>query len=650
MRKYICAVVLFTSAFAGCKKIDLTRNPVTSITDATAFVNYGNFQTYSWGLYDYLDGYGAGTAMPSIFGSQEVNSDNIMTNSATGESGYFTGVKTAPVAAGAATNSLSVATWNFTYIRRVNLMLDHIDQSTMTQADKDHWRSVGYFFRALRYYDMIAAFQDVPWIEHATTDTSKAALYGPRTSRDTVAANMLSNLIWAEANIKTAGDGANTINKKCIQFLISRFGLFEGTWRKYHKLQDATIYLNACVTYSEKLLGANAGDMTLGSLMSSYDDVYNTQGLAGKPGIILAKQYLPANYTGTGGNGSNHQTVRYCGSNSLSWVGDVTKNAVESYLCTDGKPISTSSVYLKDDSMYSAFKNRDRRLYYTVVPPYRIKYKNPNVTSSTGASDTLWTYDSNPDWGYFIHYMNDTLQSVNKHLPLQSYSTDLTMKSGSIIPNIPHFTLYANTLSSPTGQVVANVANYLGYYYWKLYNRLPLTDGTNLGSVNDCPVFRLEEVMLNYAEAQYELGAFTQGIADHTINILRQRANPNKWPAMQMIVSNIDGSFDTNRDPDVDPVLWEIRRERRIEMFGDGFRFNDLKRWSKGSYLLGQKLGVRVTNATYGNKLSINGAIATGYVQYQPATSGWSDKYYLEPVPTQEISLNLALAPNNPGY
>jgi len=650
MKKYIGAVALFAAAVAGCKKIDLTRNPVTQITDATAFVTYTNFQTYSWGLYDYMDGYGAGAAMPSFWGSQEANSDNIMTNSATGESGYFTGAKTAPVAAGGATNSLSVAAWNFSYIRRVNLMLDHIDQSTLTPADKNHWRSVGYFFRALRYYDMIAAFGNVPWIEHATTDTSLSVLYGPRTSRDTVAANILNNLIWAEANIKPAGDGANTINKKCVQSLISRFGLFEGTWRKYHKLADANIYLNACVAYSEKLLGTGAGDMGLGSIMSSYDDVYNTVGLVGKPGIILAKQYLPAAYTGSGGNGSNHQTVRYCGSNSLSWVGDVTKNAVESYLCTDGRPISTSSVYLKDDSMYSAFKNRDRRLYYTVVPPYRIKFKNQNVTSSPGASDTVWTYDTNPAYGYFIHYMNDTLQSVNKHLPVQSYSTDLSMKSGSIIPNIPHFTLYANTLTSPSGQVVANVANYSGYYYWKLYNRIPLTDGTNLGSVNDCPVFRLEEVMLNYAEAQYELGAFTQGIADHTINILRQRANPNKWPAMQMIIANIDGSFDTNRDVDVDPVLWEIRRERRIELFGDGFRFNDLKRWSKGSYMLGQKLGVKVSNATYGNKLSINGGTATGYVQYQPASTGWNDKYYLEPVPTQEMSLNPALTPNNPGY
>jgi hypothetical protein len=104
---------------------------------------------------------------------------------------------------------------------------------------------------------------------------------------------------------------------------------------------------------------------------------------------------------------------------------------------------------------------------------------------------------------------------------------------------------------------------------------------------------------------------------------------------MQMIVGNIDGSFDLTRDPGVDPVLWEIRRERRVELFGDGFRFNDLKRWAKASYLVGQKLGVRVNNATYGNKLSINGGGTVGYVQFQQASLGWNDKYYLEPVPSQ---------------
>ena len=38
----------------------------------------------------------------------------------------------------------------YSFIRRVNLMLDHIDGSQMTEAEKAHWRSVGYFFRSYR--------------------------------------------------------------------------------------------------------------------------------------------------------------------------------------------------------------------------------------------------------------------------------------------------------------------------------------------------------------------------------------------------------------------------------------------------------------------------------------------------------------------
>jgi len=178
---------------------------------------------------------------------------------------------------------------------------------------------------------------------------------------------------------------------------------------------------------------------------------------------------------------------------------------------------------------------------------------------------------------------------------------------------------------------------------------MALTDGSNLGSTNDAPVFRLEEVMLNYAEAQFESGAFTQTIADQTINVLRQRANPTNWPSMKMDISRIDGSFDTRRDADVDPILWEIRRERRIELFGDGFRFNDIKRWSKASYMVGQAQGVKVKNSDYGGKLTILGGSATGYVIFQPAAIGWKDAYYLEPVPSGEILLNPKLG-QNPGY
>src|SRR5690606_26697311 len=42
---------------------------------------------------------------------------------------------------------------------------------------------------------------------------------------------------------------------------------------------------------------------------------------------------------------------------------------------------------------------------------------------------------------------------------------------------------------------------------------------------------------------------------------------------------------DPSRDPEVSPLLWEIRRERRMEFAFETFRLADLKRWSKLEYM-----------------------------------------------------------------
>jgi hypothetical protein len=647
MKRYIFILVAVL-ALAACKKDFLNKVPANQFTQETAFVTYQNFQTYSWALYDYFAGYGnSGATMPPSFSSQEnSNSDNISNGSL---SSYVSQSKQPAAAAGGTTTSLQISTWDFSYVRRVNVMLDHIDNSSMTQKEKDHWRSVGYFFRALRYYDLIAAFGDVPWLEHAISDTSTSILFGGRTGRDTVAKNMLDNLVWAESHINTNGEGANsnTINQNCVQFLISRFGLFEGTWRKYHNLPNANTYLQASVTYSQKLLPK------FPTLMSSYDDVFNIEDLSGgKPGIILYKQYVNTIY-------NNPQVTRYTG--STSWTSEVPKGAVESFLCTDGKPISTSAVYKGDDSMYAAFKNRDRRLYYIVMPPYSVKFSNTSITNQAGNSDNLWAYDANPDYGYFVRYMNDSISgNTNKRLPALSQTID--MKSGNVIPNVPHFSSYNVALSNlPAAKVaISQMVGTLGSYFWKFYSRIPMDGSSNYGGTQDCPLFRIEEVMINYAEAQFELGGFTQAIADQTINPIRQRANPTNWPAMKMIVANISASFDSKRDASVDPVLWEIRRERRIELFGDGFRFNDLKRWKKGNYLNDYPYGVKVydKNRMYPNiqglsnaNIKLDNGGNSGYVKNANIATplGWLDKYYLEPVPLQELAINPNLK-QSPGW
>jgi hypothetical protein len=120
------------------------------------------------------------------------------------------------------------------------------------------------------------------------------------------------------------------------------------------------------------------------------------------------------------------------------------------------------------------------------------------------------------------------------------------------------------------------------------------TDLQYLGSTNttDAPIIRYGEVLLNYAEAAAELGQFTQEVADKTINRLRARDIPDtdhKLPDMVVsgdaILANGVAVDDPDRDPSVSALLWEIRRERCVELMYEGFRKNDLRRWKKYEYL-----------------------------------------------------------------
>lgn len=599
--KYIATAILTgVIAIAGCKKNFLDKTPLDQLTEATAFQTYDNFKTYTWGLYEIFEGYSRGSyGLDFSTLARETYSDNMAFSSAGVESGYAFQKKVAPAAGGG---------WDFSFIRRVNIMLDNIDKSAMAQVDKDHWKSVGYFFRAYRYFELLAAFGDVPWLEHVVSDADEDILYGARTSRDQVATSILDNLAWAESHIKAAGDGTNTINVHAVRALISRFGLFEGTWRKYHGLANANAYLQASANASLTLI------TSFPNIMSSYDDLFNSEDLTGKPGIILFKQYAA--------NEVMHSLTRVI--RTSSWYFDVAKDAVESYLCTDGRPVSTSPLYAGDHSMYDEFRNRDRRLYFTVVPPYKVV-----VTPPVGNS-FAWTHTANPADREYIDLMASLPGNLadGKRLPITNWN-------GFIVNMSPHFRKFNGGHGFDASE--------LGYYYYKQYNMR--TDVSSVPrSTTDCPIFRIEEVMLNYAEAKFELGEFDQGIADATINKLRIRAG-----VAAMNVSAIDASFDTNRDPSVDPVLWEIRRERRVELMGDGFRFNDQKRWKKGNYVNKQQLGVWVKNADFGNKLTIKGGGAEGYVEFFGVPLGWLDKYYLEPIPLNQVALNSELG-QNPGW
>lgn len=106
-------------------------------------------------------------------------------------------------------------------------------------------------------------------------------------------------------------------------------------------------------------------------------------------------------------------------------------------------------------------------------------------------------------------------------------------------------------------------------------------------SYQDIAIIRYAEVLLNYAEAKAELGLLTQGDIDKSIKLIRNRvgmpnlnmsdANQSPDAIMVAMYPNVTG--------DDKGVLLEIRRERRIELALEGFRWDDLVRWKAGKLL-----------------------------------------------------------------
>jgi starch-binding outer membrane protein, SusD/RagB family len=113
-------------------------------------------------------------------------------------------------------------------------------------------------------------------------------------------------------------------------------------------------------------------------------------------------------------------------------------------------------------------------------------------------------------------------------------------------------------------------------------------------NTNDAPVMRLAEVVLNWIEAKAELETMggipvTQADLDKSVNAIRNRPLDaaaiakgvvKTSPLLLAAVPN-----DPDRDPSVPALLWEIRRERRMEFVFEHTRLHDLKRWKKIEYM-----------------------------------------------------------------
>lgn len=224
-----------------------------------------------------------------------------------------------------------------------------------------------------------------------------------------------------------------------------------------------------------------------------------------------------------------------------------------------------------------------------------------------------------------------------------------------------------------------------GFKRWKFLNEPTKdnTESTQAFNITDAPIIRLGEVMLNYIEAAAELenlGKYTvtQKDIDATINKLRKRGSFGKFQALQILNGNpaVNGKAydDANRDPDVPSFIWEVRRERRVELVYEGFRLNDLKRWRKLEYMNTdlypkKNMGCYMTKSDQYKNLILcdesgtitsnaGNASGSGYLKIsvtpRNSNNGYVlDRNYWECIPLYEIDYygrNGSLLTQNPGW
>ncbi|MFV0564326.1 MAG: RagB/SusD family nutrient uptake outer membrane protein [Flavobacteriaceae bacterium] len=182
--------------------------------------------------------------------------------------------------------------------------------------------------------------------------------------------------------------------------------------------------------------------------------------------------------------------------------------------------------------------------------------------------------------------------------------------------------LYLNS----TPATISGTSSPSGYQIAKFYNESQANAAWGQDII-DAPLVRYAEVLLIYAEAKAELGTITQTDINNSINLLRAKAG----------VADLTLNAST--------VLDDVRRERRVELAFEGFRYDDIVRWKQGPLLTEPVLGLKfnTTDIADAGQFTVGEDIyldANGYILSNRTYLFDESKNYYFPIPIEELSLN----------
>lgn len=445
---FIGALAMAAAALTGCDDFfENARYPITSETSSPTFWGVAsNCDLECDRMYNYFGGYGQGNTLGSYYFST-LSDDQAPVG--------FPNWNNTNIPASSGNYSTP-----FENLRHAMEILKNVEVSTLADDVKAHYMGIARLVRAYQYFELVKRYGDITWVDEIV-DPNSEILYQPRTSRDIVMDNVLADLDYAIANIKTTS-AKQAWSKDLARAIKSDVCLYEGTFCKYRtqaengyapNLERANKYLAECAAVSKELLQAYP------TLAATYRETYNSGFAEAKanPEIIFMKGYNE--------NQLMHSLVAYtCSSTTINGL---SKDAFDSYLFKDGKPLASTTLDKSDVGEVDAEGNYSIEKLLAVRDGRLAETTDPVV-----------------------------------------YYTDMTWsRAGSM------------KLTSSTGYGVSKFDN----------TSMPIENRTQTTkNLTCCPLYWASLICCNYAEAKAELGTLTDDDLNMSLNKLYARAGlPN---------------------------------------------------------------------------------------------------------------------------
>lgn len=329
MKKYIINIKrifiigTLTLFFGSCSDF-LDKNPLDQISSQTFWTNENEVKMALAGVYSRL--------YVATFNHDDAKSDVMAGESSANQSQAWV-----PIAQGSITStagSLINDIYNHCYlgIGSCNFFLANVDKAkdAVSEANLKVYKAEVQFLRALFYNELADTYGGVPlYTTPVTIDEAKVK----QSTKEEVITQVLKDLDDAIANLPDKAYTDGHAVKGSALALKARVLLYQGRWAE-------------AAAAAKQVM-----DLGKFSLFNNYRTLFLAIGQSSNPEIIFSTMYLNPDQ-------SSDLDIRW------NWHGVVNprRELVDDYECTDGKPITSSSLYNPNN----IWANRDPRLAMTI--------------------------------------------------------------------------------------------------------------------------------------------------------------------------------------------------------------------------------------------------------------------------------------------